>query len=611
MKMKSASLTVHRLLILIAVTLGSLSACRNQHEVKPAPPQIKTQTKSLPTQTDLGSGMAWANGAVFYQIFPERFRNADTTNDPSPDKKSLTARAHAWRSNWYALSADEKKRTPKFYDAVFSRRYGGDLQGVLEKLDYLKSLGVTAIYFNPIHEAVSEHKYDATLMHHVDVNFGPSPAEDLKQIAAEDVMNPKTWTWTAADKLFLTLIQEAHKRGIRVVIDGVFNHTGTAFPAFQDIVKNQARSRFKEWFMITSFRDSLKQTAFDYKGWWGHKSLPEFKRDSIHGLADAPKDYIFAVTSRWSAPDGDITRGVDGWRLDAADDLPHQFWKDWRTHVKSINPNSVLYGEIWRNAKDWMAGDEFDAVMNYQFAVFTHQFFLQHTLNATEFAAKLTELLASYPAASAPRLMNLYDTHDTERLLSRIMNPNRNFDQDASPRSNKNYALRQPTAAELETLQMMLVFQFAYLGSPIIYYGDESGMLGADDPDCRKPMLWREMTFENESTALVSNPNTYPVTFNKKIFETYERLAHLKRENAALRNGAFRFVLTDNETGVIGFERTTGRDTVQVYVNASESAQRITVQKGTTDLLTGKIISGSLALSPRSAAILKMNVSKP
>jgi glycosidase len=225
---------------------------------------MQSSSYQMHQKFSLESSPKWACGAVFYQIFPERFRNGDSNNDPSFDKSSPTGRAHQWTSNWYALSEDERAYSPNFYDNVFRRRYGGDLQGVIDKLDYLADLGVDAIYFNPLFEAPSLHKYDATLLHHIDVNFGPDPAGDLEIIAKENPEDPSTWQWTSADKLFLKLISEAHRRNIRIIIDGVFNHTGRSFWAFQDILKNQEKSRYRDWYQIISWDDSAKGTKFDY-----------------------------------------------------------------------------------------------------------------------------------------------------------------------------------------------------------------------------------------------------------------------------------------------------------------------------------------------------------
>ncbi len=532
--------------------------------------------------------MDWTRGAIFYQIFPERFYNGNPHNDPAPDKSTPTAKAHRWTSNWYALSDEEKKHSPDFWQNIYQRRYGGDLQGILEKLDYLKSLGITAIYLNPIFEAPSAHKYDATSLHHVDVNFGNTPEEDLKLIAEEDFTNPDTWKWTNADLLFLKLIEEAHKRNIRVVIDGVFNHVGTKFPPFQDVAKHQARSRYKDWFEIVSFEDSTTGKKFDYKGWWGHKSLPELKRDSLNGLADAPKQYIFAITKRWTAPNGDPSKGVDGWRLDAADDLPHSFWKEWRTFVKSIKPNSFLVGEIWKNAKDWMQGDEFDAVMNYQFAVFTHQLFVQKVLKPSEFKSKIEELLASYPDSANYTLLNLYDSHDTERLPSRIVNPNRHFDQYAGLRANKDYQLRPPNEEDYRLQKLLMLFQFTYIGSPTIYYGTEAGMWGADDPDCRKPMVWKEFQYDDENAELITGKSEpFKVAFNEEVYRDYKTLIDLHHHHPALKYGSFKFLMADDEKNLIAFERLYDSEKIITLINDSDTTQTVelTLSNKLTDLL--------------------------
>lgn len=557
--------------------------------------------------------MDWTRGAIFYQIFPERFYNGNPNNDPSPDKSAPTAKAHRWTSNWYALSDEEKLHSPDFWQNIYRRRYGGDLEGVIKKLDYLKSLGVTAIYLNPIFEAPSAHKYDATLLHHVDVNFGNDPEGDLRLIAQEDFDNPDTWKWTNADLLFLKLIEEARKRNIRVVIDGVFNHVGLKFPPFQDVVKNQANSRYKDWFEILSFEDSAKGTKFDYKGWWGHKSLPELKRDSLNGLADAPKRYIFAVTKRWTAPDGDVAKGIDGWRLDAADDLPHAFWKEWRKFVKAINPNCFLVGEIWVNAKEWMKGDEFDAVMNYQFAVFTHQLFVQKVLKPSEFKLKIEELLGSYPDSANYALLNLYDSHDTERLPSRLVNPNRHFDYYGGIRANKDYQLRPPNDDEYRLQKLLMLFQFAYIGSPMLYYGTEAGMWGADDPDCRKPMVWREFQYDDENAELLTGKSEpFKVAFNERVYRDYKTLIDMRNQSDALKYGKFKFLIADDEKNVVAFERAYGREKVIAVFNLSTQAQTIELELPTdaTDLLTGKRLQSksgktTLTLDAKSGALLR------
>lgn len=511
----------------------------------------------------------WARGAVFYQIFPERFRNGDPNNDPSHDKSYPTAKAHRWTSDWYELSAEEQAHSPNFYDNVFRRRYGGDLQGVIDKLDYLQDLGIDAIYFNPLFEAQSLHKYDASLFHHIDVNFGPDPAGDLEIIAKENPEDPDTWQWTSADKLFLKLISEAHRRNIRVIIDGVFNHTGRKFWAFQDILQHQEKSRYKEWYQIVSWDDSAKGTKFDYRGWFGSKSLPAFAHDSVYGLHPKVSDHIFAITKRWMKPNGRAQDGVDGWRLDAADEVPHQFWKRWCQYVKSLNPDAYLVGEIWKNAKEWLHGDEFDAVTNYQFAILAFQFFVRKTIHSgKDFLAKLDGLLRAYPEDANYGLLNLLESHDTDRLPSMIVNPNRDYDRQASFRYNPQYDTRKPNPKERDLQKLITLFQMTYIGSPMIYYGAEAGMWGADDPDNRKPMLWADLKYDNET-----HPNrkdiSHKVEFDRSLFNYHKKLISIRKTSKAIKLGSFKPLSLANN--VVCYERKFEDETVVVILNPSES----------------------------------------
>ncbi|MFA4924872.1 MAG: alpha-amylase family glycosyl hydrolase, partial [Ignavibacteriaceae bacterium] len=204
----------------------------------------------------------WAKGIVWYQIFPERFANGDTLNDPTAEEVFVNQKTipggwqiTKWTSNWFAQSNWEKNLGGHFQNHLTLRRYGGDIQGIINKLDYLKELGVGAIYLNPVFEAVSMHKYDGSSYHHIDCSFGPDPAGDKKLIASETPDDPSTWKLTSADKLFLQLIKEVHARGMHIILDGVFNHTGEQFWAFQDVVKKQQQSKYKDWYKIKSFDD--------------------------------------------------------------------------------------------------------------------------------------------------------------------------------------------------------------------------------------------------------------------------------------------------------------------------------------------------------------------
>lgn len=547
----------------------------------------------------------WARGAVFYQIFPERFRNGDPNNDPAHDKSSPTAKAHRWTSDWYELSAEEKAYSPNFYDNIFRRRYGGDLQGVIDKLDYLQDLGIEAIYFNPLFEAQSLHKYDASLLYHIDVNFGPDPAGDLEIIAKENPEDPDTWQWTSADKLFLKLISEAHRRNIRVIIDGVFNHTGRNFWAFRDILKHQEKSRYKDWYQIVSWDDSARGTKFDYRGWFGSKSLPAFAHDSLFGLHPKVSEHIFAITKRWMQPNGRTQDGIDGWRLDAADEVPHLFWKRWRQYVKSLNPDAYLVGEIWKNAKDWLHGDEFDAVTNYQFAILTFQFFIKKSIrNSKEFLAKLDALLHAYPEDANYGLLNLLESHDTDRLPSMIINPNRDYDRQSSFRYNPQYNTRKPNAKERDLQKLITLFQMTYIGSPMIYYGAEAGMWGADDPDNRKPMLWADLKYDNE-THPHNKAVFYKVEFDSSLFNYHKKLISLRKQSKAIKFGSFKPLYLSNIA--VCYERKFEDDTVVVVLNPSDSKISLALDELSwtwRDELSGKILYSN----PASASKLQISL---
>ena len=319
---------------------------------------VLTGCQEQQTDSDADRDLAWAEGIVWYQIFPERFYNGDTTNDPSaaevPGAENQPAwKIHPWTSDWYEMQPWEKVASDTFYNTVFNRRYGGDLIGVIQRLDYLETLGIDAIYFNPVFEAPSLHKYDGSSFHHIDDNFGPAPERDKRRIAAaNETEDPGTWIWTSADSTFLRLIREAHNRDIRIVIDGVFNHSGVEFFAMQDLMEHGKESRYSHWYEVTSWDNpSTPENEFDYEGWWGYKGLPVFAEDK-NGLVSGPREYVFAITRRWMDPnnDGDPSDGIDGWRLDVIQEVAPPFWREWHALVKSINPQAITVGEIWEDA---------------------------------------------------------------------------------------------------------------------------------------------------------------------------------------------------------------------------------------------------------------------
>lgn len=465
----------------------------------------------------------WANNVVWYQIFPERFRNGDPTNDPTRESLELGNgvsdkwRIKPWGSDWFSRDEWEREFGGNFYtNAIFHRRYGGDLQGVIDKLDYLKDLGITALYLNPIFYANSLHKYDGNAHHHIDPYFGPNPKADLEQIARENASaapyDPKTWKWTSADSLFLKLISEVKKRNMRIIIDGVFNHTGRGFYAFQDLQKNQAQSRFKDWYVVNRFDDpTTAQNEFSYKSWENFTSLPEFARTPDgRDLAPAPKDYIWNITRRWMDPngDGDPSDGIDGWRLDVVPYMPLGFWNEWNVYVRSINPNAYTTAEIWTDATPaTVRGGNFSAAMNYwAFTLPVVDFFVNGRGTAESFWNILETRRNAYAPNVQAAMQNMMDSHDTERLISMIINRPATSTQPLwQPAITRNawgtpsYAIRKPTQRERDVQKLIALFQMTYTGAPMLYYGTESGVWGGQDPDDRSPMNWQDIRFDAQA----------------------------------------------------------------------------------------------------------------
>src|SRR3989339_811247 len=567
-------------------------------------------------QTKFNEPPKWAKEAVWYQIFPERFYNGDKSNDPKaidmegawpffvPKGWTITP----WTHDWYKLQPYEKVRGKNFYEIVNIRRYGGDLQGVIDKLDYLKKLGITAIYLNPIFESPSLHKYDATMYHHVDNNFGPDPEGDRKMWGEEDPSNPKTWKWTSADKLLLKLIKETHKRGMKIMLDGVFNHMGQTSWAFLDIKKNE----------------------FDWQGWVGIKDLPEVREDE-NGIVAGPKEYIFNSVKRWMDPNGDgnVEDGIDGWRLDVAEMVSHKFWKEFRTFVRGINPETYIVGEVWWedwnkykmfDARPWVAGDEFDAVMNYRYMRANKNFVLnkKEQDDSQAYQDSLTTMMKSF-GDSYYAMLNLLGSHDTERLASVVINPDYKYDHQANVRDSKEYDIRKPSATERLKQKLMVALQFTQPGSVHIYNGDEAGMWGGDDPDERKPNVWQEFKYEPETTHPFNKPRPVDeVKFDNDLFKFYQKMASLRNSNKILSLGTISFNVIDNNLKIIGYTRELNNE--KVYVIANNNSESNTLNLAADDFLGSKagykdLVSGvsikmernqyNIKLAPYQLVVLK------
>ncbi len=542
----------------------------------------------------------WAADAIFYQIFPERFCNGDRSNDPTreslefPDVVPTTWSISPWTGDWYARAPWETQMGASFYeDGVFHRRYGGDLQGVLDKLGYLQELGINTIYFNPVFYARSLHKYDGSSFHHVDPYFGPDPQGDLKLIAAE-AGDPDKWVWTAADQLFLKLIGEAHRRQIRIVIDGVFNHTGRDFFAFADLRQKQQQSPYRDWYIVEEFDDpDTERSEFRYKGWWGVDTLPEFA-DNQDGtdLHPGPKAYVFAATRRWMDPDGDgdPRDGIDGWRLDVANEVPIRFWRDWNQLVRELNPEAYTVTELWQNADSFLRTGGFSATMNYHgFAFLAKGWLIDGTLAPSRFAAEFQSRHAPYPEPVRLAMQNLIDSHDTDRLASMIVNAGRpyvqpdRFDYDvgerASPRHDPEYDVQKPNLPQRQIQRMVALFQMTCMGAPMVYYGTEAGMWGADDPDDRMPMVWPELTHDDAThDPLQRDRRRDAVAFDQTLFHYYQELIRLRKQSAALRRGQFQVIATDDTARTLAFVRQSAEDWALVVLNRHSQPQTMTLQ---------------------------------
>lgn len=414
----------------------------------------------------------WAKNAVFYQIFPDRFCNGDTGNDP-PEVVAWGSRPTAWSF------------------------FGGDLRGIIERIPYLKELGIGAVYLTPIVESGSNHKYDARDFLRVDSHFG-------------------------TNELFSELAARLHEEGMRVIVDVAFNHTGDDFWAFQDVVARGAQSRFKDWYHFHSF--PVSQNPPNYECWWGIPGMPKLNTDNPE-----VQGHLFHAAETW------LNLGADGFRLDVPNEIPHAFWVEFRRRVKSIKPDAYIVGEIWEDAGAWLHGDQFDAVMNYPLRKAVHDFFIHRTLSAADFDKAIGRLRVAHASEAGYAMLNLLGSHDTERVLT-------------------------AAGGDVDAVKLAVLFQMTYPGAPCVYYGDEVGMTGGKDPDCRGAFPWDEHLQDRELHAwyrkLIAARNRYPV----------------------LRTGGYRTVAADDARGIYVFLRT-GREAgdghALVFINFSDAPRRV------------------------------------
>ncbi|WP_257349214.1 alpha-glycosidase [Pseudalkalibacillus decolorationis] len=436
----------------------------------------------------------WVKNTIWYQIFPERFANGDPSNNP---KGTLP-----WASTG---------PTPENF-------FGGDFQGIIDHIDYLVDLGITGIYFTPIFKAHSNHKYDTIDYMEIDPQFGDK-------------------------ETFKELVKTCHRNGIKVMLDAVFNHSGYYFEPFQDVLENQKQSRFKEWFHIRDFPIETNP-APNYDTFAFTPFMPKLNTEN-----NEVRDYLLKVARYWIEE-----FDIDGWRLDVANEVDHQFWRDFRKVVKRAKPEAYILGEIWHDSMPWLQGDQFDAVMNYPFTDASLDFFAKERIDSKTFVERLTNVLVSYPKNVNEVAFNLLGSHDTPRILTLCEN-------------NK------------EKVRLLFLFQLSFVGTPCIYYGDEIGMEGGQDPGCRKCMIWNREKHED---------------FDRNLLSFVSKLVRLRKEHSALQNDAsFSFMETNRETNHLIYERKTMDCSLLFVLNNSDEKINITLPEryltgNLGDLWTGK-----------------------
>jgi cyclomaltodextrinase / maltogenic alpha-amylase / neopullulanase len=447
----------------------------------------------------------WVKDAIFYQIFPDRFAASKRVRKPNN------------LEDWDAPPTQ------------FGFK-GGDLLGVVEHLDYLQDLGINAIYFNPIFQSASNHRYHTHDYLHVDPLLG-------------------------GDEAFKTLLKEAHRREIRIVLDGVFNHASRGFFQFNHILETGENSPYLDWFDIRGFPLNAYHGEPNYRSWLGLPALPEFNTDN-----PMVREFIFEVARQW------LETGIDGWRLDVPFEIDDDsFWQEFRQVVKRTNPEAYLVGEIATEAQRWLQGDQFDAAMNYQFTLACLGFFSgertdrelakgvmglpdMSVLDAAAFSQRATELLSLYPQAIVLAQFNLLDSHDMPRFLSLA-------------RGDK------------DSLRLATLFQMTYPGAPCIYYGDEIGMEGGHDPDDRRAFPWDESKWEHE------------------LRDFFKQTIAMRKAHPALRGDDFVSLFAEGQ--VFAYLRCQGDESLVVVLNNSEQAYEMDIPAG-DHLADGTIWQGLL-----------------
>ena len=461
-------------------------------------------------ENELFQAPQWVKDTVWYQIFPERFGNGNPSINPKNTK--------AWGSEPPAVN----------------NFFGGDFAGVTAHLNHLTDIGVNGIYFTPVFEASSNHKYDTIDYMEIDPQFGDADA--LKE-----------------------LITQCHSRGIKVMLDAVFNHSGYYFPPFQDVLKNGESSLYKDWFHIHSF-PVLGGEKPNYEAFGFVDSMPK-----LNTANPEVKKYLLEVGTYW------INEfDIDGWRLDVANEVDQPFWREFRKTVKEAKPDVYILGEIWHDSMPWLRGDQFDAVMNYPFKTNVLNLLAKNSINSKQFAENMSKVYYSYPKTVFDFTFNLVGSHDTARILTEC-NDNINI-----------------------TKQVFTIL-LTFMGTPCIYYGDEIGLTGGQDPGCRECMDWDE---NNHQLELKNHIQTL--------------IALRTKEKLLANEGSITFVHPTEANGIFGYKKHNATKTIIVLLNPSSDEQQYALdrdQKYNILYSSGLVIEGSnVSISTEGFGIIEYNL---
>lgn len=448
----------------------------------------------------------WVKNTVWYQIFPERFANGDSSLDPQGTLP--------WGSE----------------NPTVNNFFGGDFAGILQHLDYLADLGINGIYFTPVFKAYSNHKYDTIDYMEIDPQFGDK--ETLK-----------------------LLIAECHNRGIKVMLDAVFNHSGYYFAPFQDVLEKGEQSDYKDWFHPHSFPLTGGERP-NYDAFGFVESMPK-----LNTANPDVKDYLLTVGKYWIEE-----FNIDGWRLDVANEIDHQFWREFRQEVRSIKSDLYILGEIWHDSMAWLRGDQFDGVMNYPFTTNIKNLLAKQSITGQEFIENMSKVYHNYPKNVFEVTFNLVGSHDTPRILTEC-------------------------ADDEQRTKLIYTMLLTFMGTPCLYYGDEIGMSGGADPGCRECMIWNE---EDQ---------------NLDMKQHIQKLINLRTNERLLANdGEIEFLLPDSPNGIFGYRKYTEDKSVVVLVNSTDTEKTYSLTEplgDIKDIYSGKsYTSSSITLEGYGFAIL-------